>query len=156
MTAYKGKFTPKNPQKYKGDWHNITYRSGWECRIMNNMDLNPNVIEWSSEEVVIPYLSPVDKKWHRYFPDFLVRMNHNGKIITLLIEVKPAKQSRPPSKRSRVTKKYITEVTTWAVNQAKWKAAIEFCKDRKWEFKVMASDDGIKYEYLGEDRLMLS
>ena len=155
--AYKGKFSPVNPQKYRGDYRNIIYRSSWECKAMSRLDLNPNVLEWSSEELCIPYTSPVDNRKHRYFPDFLVKMRTiDGSIKTLLIEVKPEKESRPPKVRSRVTKQYIYEVTTWGVNRAKWKAAIEYCKDRKWEFVVMASTDGIQYKYLTEKDLLLS
>jgi len=155
--AYKGKFTPKNPQKYRGDHRKIIYRSSWECRVMDYIDKNPEFIEWSSEELAIPYISPIDGRHHRYFPDFLVKVrSKDGKIRTLLIEVKPLKQSRPPKKRSKITKKYITEVTTWGVNQAKWKAAIEYCADRKWEFMVMASEDGDQYVYLTEKELLLT
>jgi hypothetical protein len=104
------------------------------------------VIQWGSEEVVIPYISPIDGKVHRYFTDFIVKqLNTMGKKETLIIEVKPKAQTRPPEKKSRVTKRYLTEVKTWGVNQAKWKAANEFCKDRGWKFKIVTEDDlGIK------------
>ena len=69
----KGRFRPKNPQKYKGDANNIIYRSTWEIKVMNYLDDNPNVIWWGSEELPIPYYSPVDKKMHRYFPDFIAK-----------------------------------------------------------------------------------
>jgi len=154
--SYKGKFTPRNPQKYVGDHRNIIYRSSWECRIMDRFDKDPNIISWSSEEIKIPYKSPVDGRWHRYFPDFLVKVNSNKGIKTLLIEVKPEKQSRPPEKKKRVTKQYINEVVTWGVNQAKWKSAIEYCKDRKWEFIVMVSSDGDAFKSLTESDLLLT
>jgi len=104
---------------------------------MEWFDRNENIISWASEELIIPYKSPVDGKWHRYFPDFLVKT----KTKTLLIEVKPKKQTRPPEPQKRVTKKYLTEVATWGVNEAKWKAAIEYCRDRTWEFKIVTEDD---------------
>jgi TnsA endonuclease N terminal len=154
--AYKGKFTPKNPQKYNGDHRNIIYRSSWECKIMDRFDKDPNVITWASEELIIPYRSPVDGKYHRYFPDFLVKMNTRDGIKTFLIEVKPLKQSSPPKQQKRMTKQYIHEVATWGVNQAKWKAAIEYCKDRKWEFVVMASNDGLEFRQLTESDLLLT
>jgi len=71
--AYKGRFSPKNPKKYKGDPTNIIYRSGWERRVMVYVDDNPAIIEWSSEEIAIPYLCPTDDRWHRYYPDFVVK-----------------------------------------------------------------------------------
>lgn len=154
--AYKGKFKPQNPKKYKGDPNNIVYRSSWECKAMSRLDLNPNVVEWSSEEIIIPYISPIDNRPHRYFPDFLMKVRTDAGIKTYLLEVKPEKESKPPQQRKRITKQYIHEVTTWGVNRAKWKAAIEYCKDRKWEFVVMSSVDGIKYNYLTEKDLLLS
>ena len=156
--AYKGKFSPRNPQKYLGDYKNIIYRSTWECKVMAWLDKRPDVIAWSSEEMCIPYLSPVDGKMHRYFPDFIVKVKQEttGQVVTLMIEVKPDKQSRPPQKKSRITKHYIQEVVTWGVNQAKWKAAIEYCKDRKWEFMVMTSTDGNEFKYLKERDLLLN
>jgi hypothetical protein len=146
MKYYQGRFKPKNPKKYLGDPTNIIYRSGWELKFMRFCDSHPNVIQWGSEEVVIPYISPIDGKVHRYFTDFIVKqLNTMGKKETLIIEVKPKAQTRPPEKKSRVTKRYLTEVKTWGVNQAKWKAANEFCKDRGWKFKIVTETDlGIK------------
>ena len=110
------------------------------------LDANPSVVQWSSEEIVIPYLSPVDRKVHRYFPDFYVKVrDKEGKIREMVWEIKPKKESSPPKKRSRVTQKYISEVVTWGVNEAKWRAAEEYCLDRNWQFKVLTEEDlGIK------------
>jgi hypothetical protein len=139
--AYHGLFTPKNPHKYIGDPTNIVYRSSWECKVMSWLDKSPDIISWASEELIIPYVSPVDGRFHRYFPDFLVKSRtKDGKLKTLLIEVKPKKQTMAPEQRKRITKQYINEVTTWGVNQAKWAAAIEYCKDRNWEFMLMTED----------------
>jgi len=108
---------------------------------MDWLDKNPNIISWASEELIIPYKSPVDGRWHRYFPDFLVKMRtKDGKLKTLLLEVKPKKQSQPPEPQKRITKRYITEVTTYGVNSAKWRAAQEYCLDRGWEFQVITED----------------
>lgn len=140
--AYSGKFYPQNPGKYKGDYNNIIYRSSWECRVMNWLDKNENIVEWGSEEFSIPYKSPVDGKFHRYYPDFFVRVKQKDGIIrAMVIEIKPKKQTKPPEKKKRVTKQYIQEVVTWGINEAKWKAAEEFCKDRGWAFKVLTEDD---------------
>jgi hypothetical protein len=140
--AYKGRFSPKNPKKYKGDPTNIIFRSLWERKVMNYLDENPNILEWSSEEIVIPYLSPVDGKYHRYFPDFLVKARKSdGKIYTMLLEVKPKHQTSEPKVQSRKTRKYITEVMTWGINKAKWEYANEYCLDRGWEFKLITEED---------------
>lgn len=144
MAYYQGRFKPKNPQKYKGDPTNIIYRSGWELKLFNYLDEHPNVIKWGSEEFVIPYKSPIDGRWHRYFPDVYVeQINIDGKKQTILIEVKPEAQTIPPSQNKKLTptgkvsRKYLNEVMTYGVNDAKWKAAQEFCADRGWNFLIM-------------------
>jgi hypothetical protein len=139
--AYSGKFSPKNLSKYLGDHKNIWYRSLWERRVMVHLDENPNVIGWSNEEIIIPYLSPVDGRWHRYFPDFFVKVkNRQGIEESLILEVKPKSQASPPKMKSRVTRQYIQEVANWGVNEAKWKAAIEYCKDKNWKFNIITED----------------
>ena len=145
--AYRGKFRPKNPQKYRGDPTNIIYRSLWERNCMRYFDENPNVLKWSSEEVIVPYKSPIDGRYHRYFPDFLIRVkNKQGQLETIMIEVKPYKETREPKPQKRLTKNYLYEVKTWGINKSKWEAAIDFCKDRKWKFMIITEKElGIKY-----------
>jgi len=141
---YQGRFKPKNPKKYMGDPTNIIYRSGWEFKLMRYLDAHPDVLEWGSEELIVPYRSPIDGRMHRYFPDFLVKqINRDKRKATVLIEVKPKAQTVPPdiSKKNtstgKLSRRYINEVKTWGINQAKWQAAEEFCKDRGWKFQIM-------------------
>ena len=135
--SYKGTFKPKNPTKYNGNANNIIYRSLWELRVMKYLDDHPEVIWWASEELIIPYYNPIDNKKHRYFPDFVAKMKRkNGTVMTYVIEVKPEIQTKKPEQK-RKTKKYIQESMTYIVNQSKWKAATEFCKDNGWEFKII-------------------
>ena len=143
----KGMFKPKNPQKYRGDPTNIIYRSSFELKLMVYLDQHPEVISWGSEEIIIPYKSPIDNRYHRYFVDFVVtKINKQGKKETALIEVKPKAQTRPPKKQEKITKRYLTEVKTWGINEAKWKAANEYCKDRGWSFHIFTEQElGIKY-----------
>ena len=144
---YQGQYRPRNPSKYKGDPTNIIYRSGWELKLMSYLDRHPNVVKWSSEEVIIPYRSPIDNRLHRYYMDFYVeQINREGKKETILIEVKPKAQTQPPKRPKNVrNKRYINEVKTWGVNQANWEAAQEVCKDRGWKFQIMPEEDlGIK------------
>jgi hypothetical protein len=139
--AYSGRFIPKNPKKYVGDYKNIIYRSTWEAKVMSWLDKNDDIISWASEELIVPYRSPVDNRMHRYFPDFMVKVRtKDGTTKTMMIEVKPKKQTVQPVPRKRVTKQYLNEVTTYAVNQAKWNAATEYCADRGWEFKIFTED----------------
>ena len=140
--AYSGKFQPSYPRKYKGDPTNIIYRSLLERKFMVYCDLNENILEWQSEEFCIPYRSPIDNKVHRYFPDFYIKVKeYNGQIKKYIIEIKPKKQTIEPQVKKRKTKSYIYEVYEYAKNQAKWKAAEEFCKDRMWGFKVLTEED---------------
>ena len=140
--AYRGKYYPSFPRKYKGDPTNIIYRSLWERKFMVYCDKNQNILEWASEEIAIPYRSPIDNRVHRYFPDFYMKVKEtNGKIKNYVIEVKPAKQTKPPTKPKRQTKGYIREAYEYARNQAKWKMAKEYCADRQWEFKVVTEKE---------------
>jgi hypothetical protein len=144
--SYKGKYQPSFPKKYKGDPTNIVYRSLWERTFMKYCDTNENILEWFSEEIAVPYRSPIDNKIHRYFPDFYIKVKEsNGSIKKYLIEIKPKKQTIEPQIQKRRTKGYIYEVYEYAKNQAKWKAAEEWCADRGYKFKVLTEDDlGIK------------
>ena len=139
--AYRGRYIPTYPKKYKGDPSNIIYRSLWERKFMVYCDRNDRILEWGSEEFFIPYRSPLDGKIHRYFPDFYVKVKTKQNTIKKwVVEVKPKAQTRPPRTPKRKTKKYITEVRNYAINDAKWKNAIEYCKDRNMEFIIITED----------------
>jgi len=141
-----GKYKPSNPEKYKGDVNNIVYRSSWERKFLHYCDTNKNILEYSSEEIVVPYRSPLDNRYHRYFPDFYIKVKESsGKIKKMIIEIKPQRQCVEPKVQKRKTKAYIYEVVEYAKNQAKWKAAEEWCLDHGYEFKVLTESDlGIK------------
>ena len=144
--SIKSLFKPSHPEKYIGDPNNIVCRSSWERRFCMWCDNNDNILKWASEEFSIPYVSPKDNRVHRYYPDYLIEVKESsGKIKKYVVEVKPKKQTLPPKKPSRVTKSYIYESVTYAVNQAKWAAATEFCLDNGVEFKIITEDElGIK------------
>jgi hypothetical protein len=140
-----GFFKPKYPDKYRGDASNIVYRSGWEKRVMQSLDENMNIISWSSEEIVIPYQSPVDNKIHRYFIDFYVEAKMpDGSIKVMLLEVKPVAQTMEPKSTGRKTKRFINEVVTYGVNQAKWNAASKYAQKMGWEFKIITENELFK------------
>ena len=144
--AYRGKYQPSFPRKYKGNSSNIIYRSLWERKFMKYCDLNENILEWASEEIALPYRSPLDNRIHRYFPDFYIKVKESsGAVKKMLIEVKPKKQTVQPKPQNIKTKGYIYEAKEYVRNQAKWKAAKECCADRNFEFKIMTEDNlGIK------------
>ena len=140
-----GFFSPKFPKKYIGDPTNIVFRSGWERRVMQSLDENTNVLRWASEEIIVPYISPIDNRPHRYFVDFYVEARAiDGSVKKMLLEVKPAAQTQPPKSPKRRTKRYISEVMTYGVNEAKWKAAREYCKDKGWEFRIITEAELFK------------
>jgi len=140
--SIKSKYKPSNPQKYIGDSNNIICRSSWERRFCKWCDDNPNVLRWASEEIRIPYISPKDNRPHYYYPDFLIEIKQkNGKVTKQLVEVKPKKQTLPPVKGKRITKSFLYEAITYEINQAKWKAAAEFCADNMIEFRIITEDD---------------
>ena len=144
--AYKGKYKPLRPYKYKGNPTKVTYRSLWERKFMQYCDDNMNVLEWASEEMFVWYKSPVDNRAHRYFPDFYIKVREStGVIKKYIIEVKPKRQTKPPAKPKRQTRGYLREAFEYAKNKAKWKAANEWCLDRGCEFKVLTEKElGIK------------
>ena len=117
--------------------------------VMQKLDSHSDVIEWSSEEIIIRYRSPIDGKVHRYFPDFWVRKKDKDGILSCdLIEVKPFNQTRPPTvmEGKGITKRYLNEVMTWGINSAKWKAAREYCAEKKWNFVIITEKElGLKF-----------
>lgn len=147
--AYRGRFRPKRPEKYKGDPTNIIYRSSWELKLMRKFDEHPDIIEWQSEEVAIPYMNPVKGKPSRYYPDFIIKKKvTEDKYQIIMIEVKPKKQTSAPdisgkykTPTGRVSRRFINEAATYAVNEAKWKAAQRFCQERGWVFTIMTETE---------------
>jgi len=136
--SYKGVFKPTNRSKYRGDINNIVWRSSWELRFLKYLDNNPAVLEYASEEIVIPYFSSVDNKLHRYYVDFYVKLKKSDEVIKeYLIEVKPYNQTIKPKVPRRITENYMKSVNTYLVNQAKWKAAEAFCQKNGLEFLVL-------------------
>ena len=137
--TYKGRYFPTNPKKYRGNPNQIIYRSLWERKVMVYCDKNDAIIEWGSEEVIVPYLSPMDGKIHRYFPDFYMKVRQaDGSTKKFIIEVKPKSQCKQPVKNpKRKTKKWYNDVKNFVINEAKWKSANEFCLDNGMEFKIL-------------------
>ena len=140
--AYKGRYSPINKEKYQGNPTNVIYRSLWERKFMKWCDLSESVIKWGSEETVVPYVSPLDNKIHRYFIDVYVQLrDKDGILKSYLVEVKPKKYTKPPKTNpKRKTRAWFSEVKNWGVNEAKWKAAEEFAKDKNWQFIILTED----------------
>lgn len=139
MSKYlQGKFRPQNPDKYKGDPTNIVYRSSWERTFMRWCDQKEHVKKWQSEEKCLWYKNPVTKKKARYFPDFIIQYEKDGKLITEMVEIKPEAQVKgPPQNPKRKTQSWVNQVKTYMVNRAKWEAAAKVCEDRGWHFRIV-------------------
>ena len=146
--SYKGKFKPKNPKKYKGNPTNVIYRSLLERRFMVYLDISPSVLKWSSEEIIIPYVSPIDNRVHRYFPDFYMKYkNKQGMIVHQLIEIKPSVYTKPPNPKRKLTKtgrkskRYLNEAKNYMINDAKWRQAVKYCEQRGWDWRIITEKE---------------
>lgn len=130
--AARGRFIPKNPAKYIGNPNNIAFRSSWELRFFQWLDSTPSILRWGSEEMFIPYLSPLDGRVHRYFPDIVVLYKHkDGSLRKEIVEVKPYKETVETPKMT------AREAQALAVNRAKWTAAAEFASQHGATFRVV-------------------
>lgn len=135
--TYKSKYLPENLNKYVGNANNIICRSSWERTYIKWLDKNPDVLKYSSEEMAVPYINPIDKKVHRYYPDFLVQFKDKR---IWMIEIKPFKETNPPEGKRNT--KYLKEaVMTYVINRAKWDAATVFCEKQGWNFKVITEKE---------------
>jgi hypothetical protein len=139
----------KNPEKYKGS-RPLTMRSGWEIQYCQYLDRRTAVVEWSSESIVIMYISPLDGKPHRYFTDFWCKyLDREGNYSELLIEIKPAQEmslAENPTRPKRMTKGAIDRIQAAVKNGAKWKYARHWCeqerkKGRKISFVIITENE---------------
>ena len=141
--SFKGIYKPTNPKKYVGNPNNIVYRSLLERRFMVYCDTNPGIVNWASEELPIRYYNPIDKKYHRYFPDFIIKTDKNRKM---LIEIKPSRQCVRPKPPNKKTKSYMRESFEFIKNKAKWSAASKYADDNGAVFKIITEKDlGLKF-----------
>ena len=140
--SYRGLYRPTNPKKYVGNTKQIVYRSLLERRFMRYCDLNQDILYWASEELPVRYYNPLDKKYHRYFPDFVVKTVNNEKFM---IEIKPSRQVAKPKPPKKKTKSYMRESFEYIKNQAKWQAAKSYCDDNGMQFKLITEKDLGKY-----------
>ena len=140
--AYKTKYIPNNPTKYIGNINSILCRSLWERRFCKYLDTNKNIVRWAFEAIRIPYVSPMDNKVHFYIPDFLIEAkNKEGIIETMLIEIKPLKQTKQPEHNKKRKKTILMENLTYAINTAKWEAAKNYCTEKGIIFKILTEQD---------------
>ncbi len=144
MAKYKqGWFTPRHPEKYIGDLEKIRFMSSWELHTHRFLDNNPNILKWSSESIVIPYVKPTDNKVHRYFPDyFVLYRNRKGQLVREIWEVKPLSQTKKPRATKRKSAKTrLYEDLTYAINISKWETAKKFCDKYGMTFRIMTERD---------------
>lgn len=138
-----GFFTPLNPKKYKGDRNQIIFRSSWEYSAFSFCDTEKAIVKWASEEVIIPYTSPVDGRAHRYFVDLWIKVQQpNGEVAEYLVEIKPKAQTMEPKKGRgpKAEKNYQEAVVEYLVNTAKWQAAKQWCEKKGMKFLIWTED----------------
>ena len=136
--TYKGIYRPTNPSKYAGDHTRIVYRSNWERKFMVYCDKNEDIIYWASEELSIPYVNPIDRKVHRYFPDFIIKTKKGKRYM---IEIKPSAQTKKPRPKTKKSKAFMRESLEYIKNVAKWQAADVYCNDNGLEFKIFTEKE---------------
>lgn len=147
MASYmQGFYKPENPLKYKGDIKNIVYRSSWELKYLRMLDTDPNVLEFSSETIIIPYRIGNQPTLRRYFVDFWVKEKRaDGTIREKIVEIKPLKETLPPAPGKKKRKTLLREALTYEMNQAKWDAARKYAAKKGWDFVVLSEVElGIK------------
>ena len=142
MKFNQGYFRPNHPEKYIGDINDIVYRSSWELKVMRRCDTEKNIVQWSSETMVIPYWSRADNRMRRYFVDFIIKVREkSGELKTWLVEVKPKSQTVPPvHSKGKKKKTILTEEYTWMVNNDKWNAAKAFADKNGMGFMILTED----------------
>ena len=134
-----GIFAPKNQGKFMGT--KATYRSGLELKFFRFCDDSPNVLKWGSENVVVPYRSPLDNKLHNYYVDNLVVIKEGQEIKKYLVEIKPYKQTKKPQTKYRKKQHLLYEQKAYITNQAKWAAAREYCKKSGFTFIIITEKE---------------
>ncbi len=134
---YKTKILLSNPHKYMGGTTHVYTKSLWERKFCKYLDETPTVKKWGYEKIKIPYLSPIDKKVHTYYPDFIILTEENGTQQVFIIEVKPNKQTKSPEKKKKASKTYMEAKIQYLVNEAKWNATKVLCEKNNWKFKIL-------------------
>lgn len=109
---------------------------------MTFCDNTKSILEWGSEEIIVPYRCPTDGRAHRYYPDFYIKVkSKDGVLQKYIVEIKPKKQVAGPNRNpKKKTASWKKEVLTFMKNQAKWDAAKEFCEDRQMKFLILTED----------------
>jgi hypothetical protein len=136
-----GNFYPST-NKYIGNTNEIIFRSGWEKKFMEFCETHPQILNWSSERTQIPYISPLDGKYHTYFVDFWIKIiTIDNQYVNYLVEVKPDKKLDKPKQPAKQTRKstqnYQDALNEWFVNKAKFETASRWCDSKGWKFAVI-------------------
>jgi hypothetical protein len=140
-TLHQGSYKPRYPEKYKGNPLGIVFRSGLELKWFRFFDFNKTVLQWNSEEVVVPYVSDLDGGMHRYFVDIWAKMNGKNGVQEYLIEIKPFAFTQEPPQQNRKTQAYQRKVYEYIKNINKWKAADAYAKKKGQKFIILTEKD---------------
>ena len=142
-----GTYEVVNKEKYVGA-KSPRYLSSWELHVCKFLDHHDSVIEWGGDEtVVIPYFDPTRQRKRRYMVDIYMKVkNRKGEIKTYLVEIKPKKETLPPTKTSRKRQDvFESEQNTFIVNSCKWQAARKYAAERGWDFIILTEYEIFKH-----------
>jgi len=135
----RGTFTPKNQDKFIGS--RAIYRSGLELKFFRFCDDNPNVIKWGSENIIVPYISPLDNRVHKYYVDNYIAIREGNEVNKYLVEIKPSKQTKPPTVKYRKKRHLLYEQKAYIINQAKWNAAQQYSHKKGYTFIILTEKE---------------
>lgn len=129
-------FTPRNPEKFKGETIPIILKSSWELEFAEHCDKLPSVLTWNYEAVQIPYRDPITGKQKIYIPDFFVEIaSRDGVSLHYVFEIKPMHEQHQEHARNQKDSALV------ARNAAKWGAATQWADRHSAEFHVLNEKD---------------
>ena len=132
---HKSLYVVKNKEKYIGRKTPVC-RSSWESTFCMFLDNHPNVLQWASESIRIPYRDPLTNKEKGYFPDFfMIYVDAEGNKHAEIIEIKPANQTGQKKTKSAINNAQIIK------NHAKWQSCLAYCAKNGLHFRLITEHE---------------
>lgn len=79
-----------------------------------------------------------------YYPDFLFEVKKDTLVETIVVEIKPHKQTKQPEIGNKRKKTILTETIQYEINKAKWQSAQQFCSKNGWKFMILTENNLFK------------
>lgn len=141
-----GYYSPHNLQKYVGNLP-IIYRSSWERKFCHWCDHNEEILSWSSEPFEIPYFNILDKKYHKYYPDFYIKKKKDDTYEEYIVEIKPKSQLKKPEPPKKNTKKALENFKygyeMYVRNLCKTEALNKMASQRNFKVMLLTEESNI-------------